>query len=42
MKKRNFKNLTLNKKVVSKFNASKVKGGFITGKTGCIDQCDIK
>ncbi|WP_298419600.1 hypothetical protein [uncultured Kordia sp.] len=42
MKKLRIKSLSLNKKVVSKFNATKVKGGFITGKTGCIDQCDIK
>jgi hypothetical protein len=42
MKKREFKSLTLNKKVVSKFDSSKIKGGWITGKTGCIDQCDIK
>ena len=42
MKRQQVKNLQLNKKVVSKFDASKIKGGFITGKTGCIDQCDIK
>lgn len=42
MKRQKVKNLQLNKKVVSKFDASKIKGGFITGKTGCIDQCDIK
>ncbi|EDP95274.1 hypothetical protein U8527_15760 [Kordia algicida OT-1] len=42
MKKQEIKTLTLNKKVVSKFDASKVKGGWITGKTGCIDQCEIK
>lgn len=44
MKKREFKNLTLNKKVVSNFEIRSIKGGLITedGKTGCIDQCEIK
>jgi len=44
MKKREFKTLTLNKKVVSNFEIKNIKGGLVTvdRKTGCIDQCDIK
>ena len=44
MKKQEIKNLQLNKKVVSNFEIRNIKGGLVTvdGKTGCIDQCDIK
>ncbi|WP_262890635.1 hypothetical protein [Kordia aestuariivivens] len=44
MKKQEIKNLALNKKVVSNFEITKIKGGHgtVDHKTGCVDNCDLK